>query len=217
MTEKSRRFKRPTTKEKLDLLEVRGFWKAIAKSRRVAETHTKVTLETVKEIHGLIFSEAIPEIAGRFRKDGEDIKELECAVPPPGRVVTEKMYEFWREFDRRLSLIRQANHVPENSTQTWLDEVFDLSAWTQYQITLIHPFCNGNGRMGRIMTNIVLIWFGLPPSPIKIESEDKDGYLRSLCQIDKYEDYEPLKKVILRGALQTLEKEERARRNAIRG
>ncbi|MCR4280872.1 MAG: Fic family protein [Candidatus Kaiserbacteria bacterium] len=212
-----KRFVRPRTKKELENLEVRGLWKAIAQSRELAESGTRITIEVILELHRAIFENAIPEIAGRFRANGEDVKKLKCHEPPPGRVVKEKIFIFWREFDRRISLIRQASHVKDGEEGEWIEEVFDLATWAQHQMTSIHPFCDGNGRMARLMTNTVLIRFEFPPSPLKFEGENKSHYLSALCQIDLHEDYEALKHIIIKGALQTLEKEERARINARRG
>ncbi len=67
--------------------------------------------------------------------------------------------------------------------------------------------------MARLMTNLVLRRFGLPPSRVKFEGENKKEYLATLGQIDKYQDYDPLKKIIISSAIEYLRKEEKARKN----
>ncbi|MHB8521876.1 MAG: hypothetical protein ACYDH9_14095, partial [Limisphaerales bacterium] len=62
-------------------------------------------MKTILDIHRAMLGAAFPAAAGRFRRAGEDIKKLHCVEPPPGRVVEERIYSFWREFDQRLSLI----------------------------------------------------------------------------------------------------------------
>ena len=44
-----------------------------------------------------------------------------------------------------------------------LQAVIELAAWTHSEWVLIHPFCNGNGRTARMLTNAVLMRYGLPP------------------------------------------------------
>jgi hypothetical protein len=43
--------------------------------------------------------------------------------------------------------------------------------------------------------------------------ENKKEYLATLGQIDKFQDYEPFKKIIISSAIESLRKEEKARKN----
>ena len=38
--------------------------------------------------------------------------------------------------------------------------MIELAAWVQHGLTSIHPFVNGNGRVARLMTNVILRRFG---------------------------------------------------------
>jgi fido (protein-threonine AMPylation protein) len=210
----AQKFKRPRTKQELEQLEADGLWKGIILSKKIGESNEKITLEVILRIHRVIFQNAIPEAAGRFRIMGEDIKKLACIEPPPGSFVQQRMYEFARELDVRIAKI--PSHVAADSPKKRKERtsaIFDLAAWVQYQIAAIHPFCEGNGRMARLMTNLILRRYGLPPSQVKFEGENKKAYLATLGQIDKYQDYEPLKKIIINSAIEALRKEERARKN----
>ena len=44
-----------------------------------------------------------------------------------------------------------------------LQAVIELAAWTHSEWVRIHPFANGNGRTARILTNAILMRYGLPP------------------------------------------------------
>jgi Fic family protein len=48
----------------------------------------------------------------------------------------------------------------------------------------IHPFCDGNGRTARILTNIILITFGYPP--VYIKESEKKVYYQYLADIQGY-------------------------------
>ena len=203
-----RRFRRPRTGVELEDREAAGFWKAIALVNKIGEGQQKITLEIVLSIHKTIFEFARPDIAGRFRKPGEDIKKLKCVEPPPGRVVHERVYKFWRDLDIRLSKIRRR---PTRQTKTqrrkWFAQVIEIAAWAQHQVSAIHPFCDGNGRMARLMTNLILKRFGLPGSRVRYEGENKAHYLDALCQMDHHGDVEPLQKLIAGSVFEAMQKE----------
>lgn len=58
----------------------------------------------------------------------------------------------------------------------------ELSAKFHYTFIRIHPFDDGNGRMARILMNLILMSKGYPP--VIIKTQDKTNYLRSLQQAD---------------------------------
>lgn len=210
-------FQRPRGKSELDDREVAGLWKAIALAHEVGEGNERITLGTILRVHKMIFGMVAPEMAGRFRVDGEDIKKLKCIEPPPGRLVQERIYSFWRELDVKLSVIpRHPKKMTTTQVKKWRSLVFDVATWTQHQIASIHPFCEGNGRMARLMTNLILSRYGLPPSQVKYEKkEDKEHYLSALCQIDLYGNYEPLKESIIRSVYEAYKKEQKLRQRGV--
>jgi hypothetical protein len=80
------KFKRPTNKTELEDLEAQGLWRAIALSKSVGEGNEKITLEVIQNIHKVMLKDAMPEAAGRFRVNGEDVKKLKCHEPPPRKI-----------------------------------------------------------------------------------------------------------------------------------
>jgi len=208
-----RNFRRVRTHSEREEREAAGFWKAIHLVKEIAESQEKISLDIILKIHRVFFEDVMPEAAGRFRRAGEDVKKLKCIEPPPGRLVLEYMYSFWREFDTRLATIpRHSRASSEKSRRKWLEIVFDLAVWTQHQIGAIHPFVEGNGRMARLLTNLVLQRFKIKPSSVRYEGEQKAVYLDALCQADSQDDYEPLKELVLQGVREEYRKEERWRR-----
>lgn len=210
----AQKFKRPRDKKELEQLEADGLWKAISLSNKIGESNEKITLEVILRIHGVIFSLVMPEISGRFRINGEDIKKLTYIEPPPGRLVQTRMYAFARELDLKIAKLPSHTSITTlKKRRERLNAIFELAAWVQYQITSIHPFCEGNGRMSRLITNVILRRYGVPPSQVRYEGENKKEYLSALGQIDRYQDYEPLKRIIIASAIEHLRKEEKARKS----
>ena len=65
----------------------------------------------------------------------------------------------------------------------------------------IHPFMDGNGRTGRLLTNLILIRLGYPPAVI--QNRDRDRYLDALRKAD-HRDPGPLGELIARAIVQNL-------------
>lgn len=64
-----------------------------------------------------------------------------------------------------------------------------LAAFVHHRFVEIHPFDDGNGRLGRMLMNLILIKRGYPP--VIIKQEKRDEYYAVLSQADKKE-YAPL-------------------------
>lgn len=69
------------------------------------------------------------------------------------------------------------------------------------QFERIHPFLDGNGRTGRLLTNLVLVRLGYPPAIIY--QRDRGRYLAALRRADQ-EEYGPLGELFARAVLDNL-------------
>ena len=216
----SRTHRRPKDSEELQKREAGGLWMAQHLANKIAESTEKISIEVIWKLHKVFQETANPTIAGRFRTTGEDIKKLKCITPPFGSKVHEEMFMFWRNFDVQVSKISVVSrkNLSKTALRKYNNEVIDLATWVQYEVARIHPFCEGNGRMARLMTNLVLRRYNLLPSDIKYQGENREKYLDALCKIDQEGDYRPLRGLIIKGMAGSYEKlikeKERVVRNA---
>ena len=69
-------------------------------------------------------------------------------------------------------------------------------AVTHNRFEEIHPFQDGNGRVGRLMLNLALLQNGFPP--VNIELQNRGPYYSALNRYSKTWDVRPMIKFLLR-------------------
>ncbi len=84
------------------------------------------------------------------------------------------------EFCIRLNRERE-NHAAKSMTQ-----LYEISFDAHYDLVTIHPWADGNGRMARLLMNMLQFEFGLIPT--KILKEDKEEYIKALVETRENED-----------------------------
>src|SRR3989344_2067448 len=129
-------------KSKEDIAEALGVDEAVSYIRKIKE-HISVSL--IKEIHKIVFRNSKP-FAGRFRRKGEEV------------VVLDSMGNVVHEGAQQARIIHLLNELVEwyykNKTKY---PALVLGAVVHNQFENIHPFRDGNGRVGRILLNNILI------------------------------------------------------------
>ncbi len=126
----------------------------------------KILTETdILKVHELIFS-GILESAGSFRNCQVYIEGCDQMSPPACEVP-----------DLMKSLMIWLNDNPEEL------RIVELAAVFHYKLVLIHPFEDGNGRVCRLLTNMILISHGYPLTTIK--TVDRKKYYNALQKADR--------------------------------
>ncbi len=168
-------------KSKEDIAEAFGVDEAISFIRTVKE---HLSLELIKNIHKIVFKNSKP-FAGEFRKKGEEVVVMDGY----GRVVHEGAPQA-----RIAHLLKQLVHWYRKHKDKYPGMV--LAAVVHNQFENIHPFADGNGRVGRILLNNILIKHNLPP--INIDFDNRGEYYASLQEYEKVHDLKPTLKLYLK-------------------
>lgn len=74
-------------------------------------------------------------------------------------------------------------------------DILTAAAYFHAKFENIHPFADGNGRVGRLAMNYFLVLHGHPP--ITIHEEDRRGYYEALEAWDSRQDLSPLRAFLM--------------------
>ena len=83
-------------------------------------------------------------------------------------------------------------------------DVLTIAAYLHLRFEAIHPFADGNGRVGRTLLNYYLMIHGYPP--LVLYSEDKKTYYLALSVYDKTGEIKGFKKFLKEQMVKTWEK-----------
>ncbi len=171
----------PKKKSKEDISETYGVSNAIDFIRK---TDDHISLGLILEIHRIVFGNS-KDFAGKFREPGVEV------------VVA----------DSRGNILHRG--APQKSIVKLLKELVDwyndnneryhpivLASVAHNQFENIHPFQDGNGRVGRILMNNILIKHGFPP--VNIELEKRFEYYSSLQAYERKGNLRPTIELILK-------------------
>jgi Fic family protein len=120
-----------------------------------------MTMLTALELHEAVFRGLMPD-AGQWRR--VNVRIVGSKYTPPRM---EKVIPLMDEWEK------------EYGTKDVLGEpVLALAAWMHESFESIHPFADGNGRVGRLLLNLHFLKHNWPP--VHVLPPDRERYLRCL-------------------------------------
>ncbi len=144
-----------------DILETTQHAIAFANLRE--RRKSPIRAATALELHEEVFK-SVKADAGQWRRVNVRIAGMKY-VPPRMERVALLMTEWAESYTKR---------------DTEGEDPLGLGAWMHFEFESIHPFSDGNGRVGRLLLNLHLLKHNWPP--VHILPADRDRYLDGLVR-----------------------------------
>jgi len=139
-------------------------------------TDEKLSIDLILFLHKVLLTDIRSDVAGRFRMGREWVRVgTHFGVNP--------------EFVSGL-MSDLVNKYNSDNERYFLDKI----AYFHAELETIHPFADGNGRMGRVLINQQLQALGLPPIIIQSKTKLTDYYpmFNKYVTTTKYDDFTDL-------------------------
>ena len=172
-------------------VSVREVFEAKNLARVIACKRDKAKSEPLDEnllllLHNMLMGGIDDSIAGRFRRQGEFVRVGSHIAPAPehvGRMVNEILLVYANDLD---------NYFLDKIARFHLD------------FENIHPFCDGNGRIGRVLINFQLLALDFPR--IIIHNKEKQTYYRAFGEFNDRRRTKTMEKILALALLESLHK-----------
>ena len=142
--------------------------------------------DLILTLHQMLLGGINDGIAGHYRQAREYVRVGPHIAPAPEHVE---------------SMMEQITIAFTAVLESWF---LDKIARFHLEFESIHPFCDGNGRIGRVLINFQLLKLGLPR--IILRNSEKQHYYRAFVEYERRESTRPMEKILTLALLESLHK-----------
>ncbi len=159
-----------------------------------AREHTDYSVELLCGLSALVMKNTGSEyntMLGNFSAAKGELRLLNVSADIGGRsyMSYQKVPSSLQEFCQWLNDERKNLNVAD------IEAIYDLSFEAHYRLVNIHPWADGNGRMSRLVMNMIQYEYAVVPSIVK--KEKRKQYISSLEQSEEAEDSKKFKTFML--------------------
>jgi Fic family protein len=190
-----------------DHIEMQGHDKALKKLEGIVHKDLKLSESLIKDFHKMILAESVSLAEENVEiNPGEWKKHYNYLLSPTGERIDFAPPDQVSDLMSKL-ISWTNNHLYQAELNRHKKKKYDLhpviiAAIFHKRFIAIHPFGDGNGRMGRILMNLLLMQNGFMPTIVPLTS--RDGYYLALND-STAEDMSPLVEYVGQNLIQSME------------
>lgn len=136
----------------------------------------ELTLDVILLLHKMLISNIRDDIAGRFREKNEFVRVGNYIAPNPQEII-ERLKKMLSEYNATSQI-----------------NIIKRIAKFHLVFESIHPFCDGNGRIGRVLNNYLLIREGFVP--INVKFIDRKKYYQAFKEFEEKEKTNTMEEIV---------------------
>lgn len=159
--------------------------KAYEKCFEYAKNHEKITIDLLCKLSGIAMTNtgsSYNTIAGFFSSAKGELRLLNVSAGKGG-----KSYLAWQKVPEKLQKVCDyLNEQRAKIKKEDIESIYRLSFEAHYMLVSIHPWADGNGRMSRLVMNMIQKEFEVVPSIVKKDSRTQ--YIQSLAESQEKDD-----------------------------
>ena len=169
-----------------------------------AKQHKDYSVELLCRLSGMVMKNTGSEyktLSGNFNSSVGDLRLLNVTAGRGG-----KSYMSFRKVPQRLDdFCKWLNSNRKKISAEDIDRIYELSFMAHYNLVYIHPWADGNGRMSRLVMNMIQTEFGVVPSIVK--RKNRKEYIESLADSQDSGSAAPFMDFMLRHHVRNMEEE----------
>lgn len=135
-----------------------------------------ITIDLLKKISSLVMrntGKKYSTILGDFDSSVGDLRKINVSAGRGG-----KSYLDFRKIPKKLEEFCDWINLKKREKYLTCADAYEFSFETHYNLVKIHPWSDGNGRVSRLLMNMIQMEQGL--LPIIVRKEEKAEYIKSL-------------------------------------
>jgi len=167
-----------------DHLDIKGHNEGIDYLMHFIQNRDQLSEKVIRELHAMILVESYTNPAQTL--DGQTVEKRVTlgtykTMPNNVKTPTGEIHYYATPEETPAKMTDLVDWLRNHQTKNDLHPLL-LAATFHHRFVAIHPFDDGNGRMSRLLMNLLLMQYGYPP--VVIKQQDRQAYYYALRQAD---------------------------------
>lgn len=167
-----------------DHQDIKGHNEGIDYLMNLIKNHEQLSEKTIRELHKMVLVE--PYSTPAQTPDGQKVDKRVAlgaykTMPNHVKTPTGEIHYYATPEETPAKMTDLVAWLRDHQTKKDLHPLL-LAATFHYRFVAIHPFDDGNGRMSRLLMNLLLMQYGYPP--VIVKQQDRQAYYFALRQAD---------------------------------